>query len=94
MKEALELNILGIKCDTCDYKNDDIKVEKYDEWLGKPCPKCGSNLLTQEDLDNTKLLIETAKFLNKILPKPQEYEEMKSISIEMNGTGDMSFKIN
>jgi len=85
MKEALELNILGIKCDSCDYKNGEVKVERYDEWLNKPCPKCGSNLLTQEDLDNTKLLIETAKFLNKILPKSQGHEEKKTISVEIKG---------
>ncbi len=45
------LKISGIKCDNCSYKDDSVKFEDYLEWLNKPCPDCGENLLTQKDYD-------------------------------------------
>lgn len=95
MKDALELNIKGIKCDNpkCDYRNDKIKVEEYDEWLNKPCPKCGAILLTQEDLDNVKLMTNMVNTLNGVLPKRKKDEPIVGANIKMNGTGNMEIKI-
>jgi len=50
MKEKIK----GIKCDNpdCDFVDDSVTWDDYDktvsEWLNRPCPKCGTNLLTQE----------------------------------------------
>lgn len=57
----------GIKCDNpeCCYADETVKVEDYKDWLNKPCPECGSNLLTQADYDNVQMLIKVAKLLNK-----------------------------
>lgn len=62
-----------IKCDnpTCDYvvsrgpehgEVEDISV--YEEYLNKPCPKCGENLLTEEDYKDTKKLFNIVKLFN------------------------------
>ena len=50
------INISGIKCDslTCDYYDNNVHVNGYEDWLNKPCPKCGSNLLTNLPIHNTK----------------------------------------
>ena len=93
MEKALELNIKGIKCDVCDYKAEDVKVEDYSEWLNKPCPKCGANLLTQEDFDTTMMLLSMVNHLNEILPPPKQDEEVVTANIEMNGTGSINFNI-
>lgn len=93
MNSALKLNIKGIKCDVCDYRNDEVKVGKYEEWLNKPCPKCGTNLLTQEDFDNTKMLISFTQMMNSILPKSEDNEESVNIAVKMNGTGSMDFEV-
>jgi hypothetical protein len=47
------VNISGIKCDNplCDYIDASVKFEEYADWVNKSCPKCGENLLTQEDYD-------------------------------------------
>jgi len=45
------LNISGIKCDHCDFKDETVEFKDYGLWLNKPCPKCGENLLTREDYD-------------------------------------------
>lgn len=93
MKEALELNIKGIKCDNCDYKNEDVKFEDYENWLNKPCPECGANLLTQEDLDVTKALIDLTNLVNRILPEASSDEKKVTMDVEMNGTGKINLKL-
>lgn len=92
-KKALELKIKGIKCDNCDYKNENVKFEEYKEWLNRPCPECGANLLTQEDLDVVQTLISLANILNGILPEPEENKEEVIFNVEMNGTGEVNFKL-
>ncbi len=94
MKKAANLNILGIKCDNkeCDYVDKDVKAEEYDKWLNKPCPVCGENLLTQKDYDNIKFLTALTNTINKIFPKPKEDEEGIALSVEMDGSGNMTFK--
>ncbi len=59
-----------IVCDNprCDYK---IKNETGDpnaetkHFIGVPCPKCGQNLLTQQDYDDAKKLLSTINFVNR-----------------------------
>jgi hypothetical protein len=43
----------GIKCDNieCGYLDKESPDENLADWLNVPCPMCGENLLTQEDLD-------------------------------------------
>ena len=50
MNEIVKIKqIGGIKCDnpSCDFRDESIPVEDYKNWLNKPCPICGSNLLTK-----------------------------------------------
>lgn len=46
-----ELEINGLKCDSCDYTDMSVPFSDYEKSIGKPCPKCGASLLTQEDYD-------------------------------------------
>lgn len=95
MKNALELNIRGIKCDNpnCDFKDMDVKVEEYKEWLNKPCPKCGENLLTKKDYRNVKFLLRITKLINSVCPKCKDNKEVVKARVEMDGTGKMDLKI-
>lgn len=90
-KKAIDINVIGIKCDHCDYRKEGVKFEDYPQWLNKPCPKCGANLLTQEDLDSIKMLFSFAELVNAIIPEPENIKV--SGFIEMDGTGKMDFKI-
>ncbi len=57
----------------CDNKNCDYKVENptkdprhnINGFLNVPCPKCGENLLTEEDLNTYKNFLKSVDFLNK-----------------------------
>jgi hypothetical protein len=66
-------DMAGIKCDNvhCGYRDDSVLSKDYKDYVDKPCPKCGSNLLTQKDYKSF-LIIQTISnhpwilFLNKI----------------------------
>lgn len=66
-EEKVGLKINGLTCDNteCDYQND-VPFEEYQDWLNKPCPKCGENLLTEDDLATTLALTELVKMFNEI----------------------------
>lgn len=57
----------------CDNENCDYKVEnttkdplhEIDKYLDVPCPECGENLLTKEDLDTYMIFIKSVNFMNK-----------------------------
>ncbi|WP_165005266.1 hypothetical protein [Enterococcus sp. ZJ1668] len=94
--EFVDLNVRGIKCDNpeCDYSDMAVKYENYPQFLNKPCPKCGANLLTQEDLDATEQLMEIVNLTNEIL-KDSGLEKQDTnkyvVPVEANGTGELSF---
>ncbi|WP_040194775.1 hypothetical protein [Clostridium culturomicium] len=96
MKDAVEINICGIKCDNpkCDFNDMSVKLEDYKEWLNKPCPKCGENLFTEEDFANTMMMISFIDSMNKILPKRTGNEEIVTATVDMNGTGKIKININ
>jgi len=104
MYKIIKENIVGIKCDHCDWS--DMSFEWIDinatikEYLNKPCPKCGHSLLTKSDAYNV-LKISNAvnkinKFLNKILPnfvlKWLETKPSDCVDIKMNGTGTIKME--
>lgn len=53
MTKVMTITVTGVKCDNedCDYRDDEVNQENYSEYINKPCPKCDSVLLTQEDYD-------------------------------------------
>lgn len=97
MEKAVEMNVFGIKCDNpeCDYQDMTVKYEDYSRLLNKPCPKCGDNLLTQEDLERTETLIHNINMVNKICEKhglmvnvlPNEPRVV--VPVEMDRSGNM-----
>ncbi|MNB94637.1 hypothetical protein D3C81_428280 [compost metagenome] len=95
MKDAIRYEISGIKCDTegCDFKDETVSLEDYSQWLNKPCPKCGGNLLTEEDYKNVNDLIALTSMLSGLFPQMQNDEEDVHMSVEMDGTGKVDFNI-
>jgi hypothetical protein len=45
----VEFEIKGIKCDHCDYRDDDVKFSEYPDYINQQCPLCYHNLLTKEE---------------------------------------------
>lgn len=93
MKDAIKLNISGIKCDACDYKDMSVKVEEYPKWVNKPCPKCEANLLTESDFNNVQKMIEQVEEFNRTNQKRTVGGKNIRMTAEMNGTGSVDFNI-
>ncbi len=68
MTENVEIISGGLKCDNpkCDWRDDTIAVDTYAQWVDKPCPKCGENLLTEEDYRNAQTLLSVAHLMNSM----------------------------
>jgi hypothetical protein len=100
--KAIEYKILGIKCDAlgCDFKDPTVSINDYKQWLNKPCPKCGANLLTQADLDTAFLIVKLARVMNTPGIKHILFlfnlifggGKRLKFKGEMNGTGKVNFK--
>ena len=69
MENNIELtNNGGLKCDnpSCDWEDTTIKMEDYGEWVNKPCPKCGENVLSEGDYTMTQALHSAVDFINSL----------------------------
>ena len=95
MKDAIQFAIGGIKCDnlSCDYMDQSVELKDYSNWLNKPCPKCGSNLLTQADYDNVKAIVELAEIMNKSIGPVADNATTSTATVRMNGTGKVEIEI-
>ena len=74
----------GIKCDNpnCDYINPDVKISEYEDWLNKPCPKCGANLLTEEDYGKVKMLMAIVGMVDEMDIPTDPDEPMVTMSFD------------
>ncbi len=90
MKSILEIN--GIKCDSCDYKDMSVQLKDYDSWLNKPCPICGENLLTEADYEMVKELSLLVDTQNKSMALNNSDEPRITATLEMNGSGNVEIK--
>lgn len=95
MKDILTVKISGIRCDNpeCDYDNADVQVEDYINWVNKPCPKCNSNLLTENDYNNVLFLLKIQERARELYPQVEDDREMDSYIINMNGSGSMEYEL-
>jgi hypothetical protein len=85
MEKNIEVIGGGIKCDNpkCDFLDKDVAVADYPGWVNKPCPKCGENLLTEEDYNNTKLLLGMADLINGLTPEElKEFNDAMGFTVE------------
>ncbi len=98
--EILKYTGGGIKCDNskCDFVDQSVRIQDYDKWLNKPCPKCGSNLLTQADYDNVQMLLSLVNIINENYPVTEEtqnnFGKYTTISFNFDGSGKMEVEVN
>lgn len=102
----IRMHVGGLKCDHpgCDYHDDNVEFADYPQWLNKACPKCGSNLLTQADMDKTLEIFAAANALNAWVNKwipgwilrffalEKGICPNSTLSVEMKGDGSVSMK--
>lgn len=98
MAKAIEVKVYGIKCDApgCGYRDETVPLGDYEAWIDRPCPKCGSNLLTRGDFETTVRLMHLADLWNdvagEVAATPEQMAARHRIAVEMNGTGEVAFR--
>jgi|SaaInlStandDraft_4_1057021.scaffolds.fasta_scaffold107247_3 hypothetical protein len=93
MKTAASIKISGIKCDnpSCDYTNEEVALDEYENWLNKPCPCCGENLLTEDDFNTVKLMVAMVQIANEAPQAANNIDEpMIEAKISMDGSGSIN----
>jgi predicted RNA-binding Zn-ribbon protein involved in translation (DUF1610 family) len=88
----VEILQTGVQCDACDWK--DENDNDYEKWLNQPCPKCGANIMTEEDLKSAKLLMDSLNFINSLteeqlalMNETLSIENLKESDLLKNATG-------
>lgn len=100
MEDNIKSDASGIKCDSCDWVDMTVKGEDYINWLNKPCPVCGENVLTEADYNSYVVLTEAMAAINKMSPetlqemnddfmKNASEEDMNSVIEMMGGLGNL-----
>ena len=86
--EHASFGVNGIKCDNndCDYRDDSLKYQDYESWLNKPCPKCGENLLTEEDYQAIGEMVEAVNTLNSLTS--EDIDELFSVLLDAINEGE------
>lgn len=85
------IKITGIKCDNpkCNFSEDGIPMEDYEEWLDRECPDCGKNLLTEEDLNTVKMMYAMVAIANQL--GTSDDDQVITTKVEMDGSGSVEF---
>ena len=93
MDKNIIASIYGIKCDNnlCDYYNKHVKCEDYINWINKPCPICGENLLTQSDYDMVQIILKNSTLIdNSNVELIEDFDH--KYKVNLNGTGEVKVK--
>jgi hypothetical protein len=99
MNEYVGVNVKYIQCDAsgCDYiTHDGVSNDTLVNWLNRPCPDCGENLLTDADYKEFDNHLKLAKFFNAVVDKvaPMSEEELTGqekvvfAELETDGAGN------
>lgn len=74
----------GVYCDnpSCDWSDEAVNMTDSDKYLNKPCPKCGEIVLTQEDLNKSKKLMDAINLINSM--SPEEFEKLSALQDELS----------
>ena len=93
----------GIKCDNpnCNYRDDNVTVDEYPDYINRPCPLCGCNLLTDADYESFMKTMEMVQSVNRLfnrLPKfitkrMASHKDDSEMLVDFNGTGKVDIKI-
>lgn len=75
-----------IKCDSpsCDW-TENIKLSEMVNWLNKPCPKCGENVLTEKDFDDFLRVLATIQLVDDAVETLEEEKVLWHLSVHNGG---------
>lgn len=94
MENSIEVQEMGLICDNpkCDWKDETVRSDQYLDWLNKPCPKCGENVLTDQDYENVQKMFEAVKLLNRVADLIGFEESTERVKVTINTHEKISIK--
>lgn len=89
MNKHIERTSSGLVCDNpaCDYENREVTEANLKDWVNAPCPKCGENLLTEDDFDRAINALEVVELINSL-----SEEQLIALASKMGLEVDLSTK--
>ena len=96
-KFAIHSFAYGIKCDNedCGWADWTVTEDQYPDYIDKPCPCCGENLLTREAFEKTGHFTELSNIINNwYMNLPSEAKQMfkndyKCMAYNVKANGDL-----
>lgn len=86
----------GIKCDNpnCTYRDDSVKPEEYPNYLNRPCPICGQNLLTEADFRSFCMILQTVNRINSLFNRMPNFIKKRAIQKSSDDDANMTINFN
>ena len=79
MVDAVQVEKLTIKCDSCDFKTDGTP----DDWHNKPCPECGAeNIIDDKDMKIYRQIIGMVGMVNGLTGDVKDGHSM-TVSVDI-----------
>lgn len=88
--DAIAINKSVIRCDAkgCDYEVS-ANPRSFHEFIDRPCPVCGANLLTKEDYSMSQILYGLVGLVNQKIGDVAEGSKTVSTIIRSNTLGGL-----
>ena len=82
--KVINIKTSKIYCDAegCDYVSEPVDSLTAMQYVDKPCPKCGNNLLTMADYGIMKRFLDLVETLNEMLTIAAEDRQVPKIKID------------
>jgi len=86
MNKNVEMIEGGLQCDnpSCDWVDKSITFDQMFEWINSPCPKCGENVLTEQDYKNVVDMNNIVNYVNS-LSEEEISEQSKGFDLKAFG---------
>lgn len=96
MNENIKITDSGLICDnpSCDWIDETIKDEDLLDWVNKPCPKCGDNVLTEKDYINLLKLNKIVDYVNLLTEFDNVNKDLKRPSFITTPMDEIVDKLN
>lgn len=89
-----QIQFTGLICDNtnCDYRDSSVDFHDLRNHINRPCPKCGENLLTEDDCARAEDAMKMVDFVNNL--SEQEINEiLKSLGVDPDNVPDELYNI-
>jgi phage FluMu protein Com len=83
----------GLRCDQCNWVDENIPLDDFDKWLDKPCPKCGAIVLTHEQLGHLYMMLEIADVMNQLDIPIDPNEPMAEMNLLIDSSANIKLNI-